>query len=441
MIRRIILENYMSHAHTELELADGLTVLVGPNNCGKSAVVSALQTLCGDNAGDFMVRHGQRTCSVIVETDDGHSIVWRRRGAAVSYVIDGREIARSGRGNLPDDLHEHLRLPKVQPAQGGEPFDVHFGGQKEPIFLIDSESRAAAFFSTCSDAEKLLEIQKRHKQKFASKRLEHKNVVSELAELDARLESLLPLDEIGLGLEALEAEHRSLVNHQAQLELLEQFIQKMHQEQSRMAYLRDRATRLAELQSPPELEPTKALEETIRLRESIDLNCHIFRAMRTAMEPLTLPPTLHNIEPLTRLGREMWLLQARIARLRSTAQTLEPLMELPALQDVCPLEDMLLRCGNANRAVAAAKTRHQALADLTHPPGLEDTAPLLALAQAMFMGSASQNKLRVLLKSIADQVATVEEEISAWLAANPHCPICGTPTDRDRFLAGEHSHA
>src|SRR5437016_5867438 len=138
MIRRIVLENYMSHSRTVIEPAAGLTALVGPNNCGKSAVVSALLSLCGDTPGDFMVRHGESLCSVTVETDDGHTIIWRRKGGAVSYIIDGTVVDRVGRGNLPDHLHEHLRLAKVAPSGGGEPFDVHFGLQKSPIFLIDS---------------------------------------------------------------------------------------------------------------------------------------------------------------------------------------------------------------------------------------------------------------------------------------------------------------
>ena len=43
MITRITLENYMSHARTVIEPAGGLTVIVGPNNCGKSAIASALR--------------------------------------------------------------------------------------------------------------------------------------------------------------------------------------------------------------------------------------------------------------------------------------------------------------------------------------------------------------------------------------------------------------
>ena len=36
----------MSHKHTVLEFADGITLLSGDNNCGKSAVVVALEGIC-----------------------------------------------------------------------------------------------------------------------------------------------------------------------------------------------------------------------------------------------------------------------------------------------------------------------------------------------------------------------------------------------------------
>src|SRR5437868_12245115 len=100
MIKRILLENYMSHPRTEIEPAAGLTVLVGPNNCGKSAVVSALQTLCNNASGDYMVRHDEKEVRVTVETDDGHTLTWKRRGTVVSYVIDGRDVHRL-RGGIP----------------------------------------------------------------------------------------------------------------------------------------------------------------------------------------------------------------------------------------------------------------------------------------------------------------------------------------------------
>ena len=64
LLRRIRLRNFMSHVDTELELADGVNVIVGPNNCGKSAIVSALSVLATNASGDYMVRHSCDSCSV-----------------------------------------------------------------------------------------------------------------------------------------------------------------------------------------------------------------------------------------------------------------------------------------------------------------------------------------------------------------------------------------
>src|SRR5271155_5294990 len=113
MIRRIVLENFMSHAHTVIEPADGLTVLVGPNNCGKSAVVAALQILCHNDNSTYVTRHNEKECSVTVETDDGHVVQWCRRNNSPKYIIDGQPFERLDKAGLPDSLQQVLRLPKV----------------------------------------------------------------------------------------------------------------------------------------------------------------------------------------------------------------------------------------------------------------------------------------------------------------------------------------
>src|SRR5207249_9458978 len=74
--------------------------------------------------------------------------------------------------SIPEELHEHLKLPLVQSPGDAEEFDVHFAEQKTPIFLLDEpESRAAMFFSASSDAGRLLEIQERHREKSRDKKL------------------------------------------------------------------------------------------------------------------------------------------------------------------------------------------------------------------------------------------------------------------------------
>ena len=123
MIRKIVLENYMAHARTVIEPAAGLTVLIGPNNCGKSAIIHALEMICyNSDAADYAIRHGAKKAVVTVETedDDGtvHTICWWRKERTAGYIIDGREISGLGKGKTPDDLHQYLKMPMIESGAG-----------------------------------------------------------------------------------------------------------------------------------------------------------------------------------------------------------------------------------------------------------------------------------------------------------------------------------
>src|SRR5689334_14794262 len=123
MITRIELTNFMSHEHTVIEPAAGLTVLVGPNNCGKSAVVAALEILCSNEEATYVLRHGERECAVVVHTDEGdgqgHIIEWRRKNSP-RYIIDGQTFDRLGKGGRPDELRPALRIGPVADESGAD---------------------------------------------------------------------------------------------------------------------------------------------------------------------------------------------------------------------------------------------------------------------------------------------------------------------------------
>jgi len=73
MIHKIVLSNFMAHAQSELQLADGLTVLVGPNNIGKSTFALALKILARNANSSFVLQHDQKNlCSF---TCDGRTVL------------------------------------------------------------------------------------------------------------------------------------------------------------------------------------------------------------------------------------------------------------------------------------------------------------------------------------------------------------------------------
>jgi exonuclease SbcC len=440
MITRITLDNYMSHARTVIEPAPGLTVIVGPNNCGKSAIVSALQTLRGDNDGDFMVRHGEKTCQVTVETDDGNTITWRRKGKSVSYVLDGVEVHRVGRGNLPDNLNALLRLPKVNHPNGEKQFDVHFGDQKSPIFLIDRESDTAAFFSTASDAEKLLEMQKRHKDKVRDARREHQKYTTESAQVDALLAALSPLDDINAQLDAVEKTQRQLLADDQAIETLALLIEQIEKQNQLVTFRAAIVQAAAELRSPPDLLDLQPLQALIDNLANTSLRTQRLREEARTLSVIEQPPDQADTTPLeqdvSRLSRAI----DSLARITATRQSLAPLTDPPVPHDTQALADFLNRFQNANEARASAATRQAALANLVEPTLPQDPAPLADLIDRITRALITTALQRQTIADHEQQLAHLDADINAWLWANPACPTCGGPTTRENLLTGTHAH-
>jgi len=402
MIRRIILENYMSHGRTVIEPAPGLTVLVGPNNCGKSAVLSAIQAVCGETASDYMVRHGEKVCRVTIETHDGHTIAWQRKGGATSYTIDGTDIHRVGRGRngLPDDLHTLLRMP-VTESPAGRKFQVHFGSQKDPIFLLGSESDTAAFFSSSAESERLMEMQKRHKTKVAARRNEQKTIEADLQQLSAKLQALEPLAALGPAVEQLEAEHQSELESGRAADLLAQRI-------DRLALLRQQIDRLsAELQISANLQPLPdqadptPLSLLIGSMERSLSAASLLSVEAQALDTLTEPPALQDTGPLETLGKALRVAELQATRAGAAAAVLDPLNDVPGQEDLTTFEAFLLHLQRANAAAKAAAVE---------------------------------------LSATEQTLAAVEAEIVRFVTRHPLCPTCGGPLTANHVMHGGLEH-
>jgi exonuclease SbcC len=75
-IRRVLIENFQSHARTELLFGPGLNAILGPSDNGKSAILRAIRwALYSEPRGADFVRSGARECRVTVEMSDGVEIV------------------------------------------------------------------------------------------------------------------------------------------------------------------------------------------------------------------------------------------------------------------------------------------------------------------------------------------------------------------------------
>ncbi len=142
-IRSVRLENVMAHSDTLITLGQGLTVILGKNNVGKSAVANGIIALARGDSDETMIRHHMKDSRVTLQIENGLSIEYRRtrkseKGYKVFYtLIDKNEEplkSTNGGTSPPDWVNEYLKLNLTEDMDGLDPFLLT---QKDRTFLLN----------------------------------------------------------------------------------------------------------------------------------------------------------------------------------------------------------------------------------------------------------------------------------------------------------------
>lgn len=102
---RVRVRNFQSIEDAAIEI-DGLTVVTGTNNAGKSAFFRAIRGVFTNARGSDFVRYGAKHCTVDMHFDDGRKLTWKKGGDGTNdYVIDGKHFPKVGHG-VPPEVRE-----------------------------------------------------------------------------------------------------------------------------------------------------------------------------------------------------------------------------------------------------------------------------------------------------------------------------------------------
>jgi DNA repair ATPase RecN len=122
------IENYQALGSAGLELGQ-FTVVTGPTGAGKSAVIRALRLAVFNQKGTSFIRHGQKSCKVMLADSDGLALVLVR-GGRDAYVLDvlgeQKTFTKLG-GQVPAEIAELLNFS-----------ELNFAGQFDRPYLLDS---------------------------------------------------------------------------------------------------------------------------------------------------------------------------------------------------------------------------------------------------------------------------------------------------------------
>ena len=434
----------MSHRHTVIEPAEGLTVLVGPNNCGKSAIVTALQILCHNDNSTYVLRHGAKECRIIAETTEGHRIEWiRKRNGSPSYKINGKEFDRLNKKDSGawDELRKTLRLPRVE--FDNSKFDVHIGEQRNPVFLLGDKGKGAAqFFASSSDAIRIVEMQDLYKKQTAENKRERKRLAAQQTQVSQALECLESVPAVDEQLGKFEKQYTVLKADEAKIEQLDKVLAELTKRQTDAKRFAAIDEALQDLPQPPQLSNPIPLQKLVQQIKAQQASIRRSELLRKVFSALVKPPQFNDPARLQQLVQEIKTQQNSIRRAESLHAALKPLAKPPVLGDATALKskvDSIRKHQNVVTRLAAVQT---ILSGLQQPPETKDESVSNFAKCVVDLRTELETcrELKQKLQKTQQQLGLVESEIEQWVADNPSCPTCGNEVNAEVMLGGGHQH-
>ncbi|HHV19601.1 MAG TPA: AAA family ATPase [Thermoanaerobacterales bacterium] len=142
LIKSLKLKNFQSHKESQIDFAEGLTVIIGQTDQGKSSIVRALKwVLYNEPRGTDFITAGSKLCRVMIEMENGSIIIRERDGQRNRYILikNGEEQIFEGFGNsVPLEIIRAHGIPKIH-IDRDTTSAVNLAEQLEAPFLI-SES-------------------------------------------------------------------------------------------------------------------------------------------------------------------------------------------------------------------------------------------------------------------------------------------------------------
>jgi len=138
-IKNLQIKNFQSHKDTTLEFDEGLNIITGPTNMGKSAILRALKKVIRDTpVGNNFVNIDAKECIITVTTEDNEverRIVVSSKGdtKANEYTLNDDLYAKFGKG-IPDEVKQAFRMPEIK--FDTIKLDLNFADQLDLPFLV-----------------------------------------------------------------------------------------------------------------------------------------------------------------------------------------------------------------------------------------------------------------------------------------------------------------
>jgi len=439
MIRKIVLENFMAHERTELELGPGVTALTGPNNTGKSAVVEGLRCVATNPVPRHYIRHGAKEARVSVELGDGTRVVWVRKKRSSGYELwhpgadEPEEYWKFGR-KPPEDILKALKLDLVELETGGE-IDVHLGNQREPVFLLNQPpSNAAAFFAASTESAHLLAMQNLLKRRIQDSNRQERDLEERISGIKSEMDKLSSLPGIELQAEAARNLGEMAKNLQAEIPAVESLIAGQRALSRSLKAKNATANILNTAVEPQELNSVGELDGIIRRVESVHRNRLRAEKTQAAFAPLASSPEVFDTARLAGLCGQLTHAEKGLRKAEAQGMVMGELAAPSTPEQTASLSGLI------DQMLAVRYRRDRlvrwecVLRDIAEPPVLRSDEGLVRQLADIRGLISRKGEAQAALNDLEKQLRMVEDQIAGCVDRLGCCPTCGADLDAEAFI-------
>ncbi|MCK8826536.1 AAA family ATPase [Natroniella acetigena] len=282
-IRAIEIKNFQSHADSRLEFEEGLNVITGPSDQGKSAIIRALRwVLYNEPRGTDFIRTGTNACQVTIELNNDFKITRKRTKKENRYEVitptgENHVFEKIG-SKVPQEVKDIHGMPKIELDSDLET-TLNLDYQLDGAFLLNASgsTRAkvlgrlikvhivdAAIRDTGKDLRELKQEQKRVEQ--------------ELVELDNKLEEFSDLPSLAAEIkqqEQLLVRIKEVNNKLKKFKTIHQRINSINQELNKWEKINQKLGNLAKIDNMydkivAKIEQLRVLKQLVKRQDKVE---------------------------------------------------------------------------------------------------------------------------------------------------------------------------